>query len=66
MSEYDIRVFYRQAKDREKEIKILAQLNGCPEDTIEKIIEPEKSNKNKRSKSYESHKRNRNQGKRLC
>ena len=46
MSEYDIRVFYRQAKDREKEIKILAQLNGCPEDTIEKIIETERGNSN--------------------
>jgi hypothetical protein len=42
ISEYDIRVFYRQAKDREKQIKILADLNACPVDTIKKIIEIEK------------------------
>ena len=48
MSDGEIRVFYRQAKSPEKEIKILAELNACPVNKIKKIIFKEKEVQNER------------------
>jgi len=39
MSDSEIIVSYRQARDREGQIKILAELNACRESDIRQVID---------------------------
>ena len=39
MTEGEIRASYRQAKDKKKQIGILADLNSCPKEEIKRILE---------------------------
>ncbi len=42
MTEDDIRVSYRQARNPKEQIAILSQLNGCSEADIERVLQGEK------------------------
>ena len=41
MTEFEIRRSYRESRNRRKQVNILAQLNACPQRTIEKILADE-------------------------
>ena len=38
MTDVEIQTFYRDARDKKKQIKILAELNACSTDRIKKIL----------------------------
>lgn len=68
MSDNDIQISYRAAKEPEKQIKILAELNACPEHKIRSILglppveNPDKSGEELAAKIRELHAQNLSDG----
>lgn len=44
MTDGEIRRNYKEAKNKQRQIKILAELNGCSQDEIRKVLFPKENN----------------------